>query len=301
MQIPHKIIDSHQHVFWHGRDDAGLIADMDEHGIESAWLLSWEVPPEEDHPGYHGVLNPLHMRADGTHRGVPLSDLLLAREHYPNRFVVGYCPHPAMPSAPKLLRSAVDMHGIQICGEWKFRIPFDDPRSLELFHCAGELKLPVVLHLDVPHLQVEGEQVYQPLWYGGTIENLERAVQACAETVFVGHAPGFWREISAHASSDPSAYPRGEITGCGRLFDLFERYPNLFADLSAHSGLYALQRDSIFATKFLTRFHERLLFGRDMYGQELFRFLQTLDLPANVIENIYYNNARRLLGRTDCA
>ena len=26
------LIDSHQHVFWHGRDDAGLVADLDEFG-----------------------------------------------------------------------------------------------------------------------------------------------------------------------------------------------------------------------------------------------------------------------------
>lgn len=39
------IIDTHQHVFWHGRNDADLVADMDAHGIEQAWLLSWEVPP----------------------------------------------------------------------------------------------------------------------------------------------------------------------------------------------------------------------------------------------------------------
>ena len=73
------MIDSHQHVFWHGRDDAGLIADMDAHGIDVSWLLSWEILPHEDSPGYHGVLNPLHFRDDGTHKGIPLSDLLLAR------------------------------------------------------------------------------------------------------------------------------------------------------------------------------------------------------------------------------
>jgi hypothetical protein len=34
------IIDSHQHVFWHNRNDADLIADMDAHGFDVAWLLS---------------------------------------------------------------------------------------------------------------------------------------------------------------------------------------------------------------------------------------------------------------------
>ncbi|MBM3460231.1 MAG: hypothetical protein FJX77_17055, partial [Armatimonadetes bacterium] len=62
MARPTRIVDSHQHVFWHGRDDAGLVADLDEHGIEYAWLLSWEIPPTEDNPSYHAVLNPKHVR-----------------------------------------------------------------------------------------------------------------------------------------------------------------------------------------------------------------------------------------------
>ena len=41
------IIDTHQHVFWHGRNDANLVADMDGCGIQQAWLLSWEVAPHE--------------------------------------------------------------------------------------------------------------------------------------------------------------------------------------------------------------------------------------------------------------
>ncbi len=87
-------IDSHQHVFWHGRDSAGLVADMDAHAIDKAWLLSWEVLPHEDEHAYHSALNPMHIRPDGTHPGVPLSDLIIARNEYPDRFILGYCPHP---------------------------------------------------------------------------------------------------------------------------------------------------------------------------------------------------------------
>jgi predicted TIM-barrel fold metal-dependent hydrolase len=290
-----QIIDSHQHVFWHGRDDAGLVADMDEQEIDLAWLLSWEVPPFEDNAGYHGVLNPLNMRADGTHAGIVLRDLLTTRDRYPERFLVGYCPHPALGDAPKLLESAVQMHGVQICGEWKFRIPFDDPRSLELFYAAGELKLPVVLHLDVPYLMQEGKRTYQPLWYGGTVENLERALQACPDTIFIGHAPGFWREISGDAADDPQAYPRGPIAPGGKLFRLFDEYSNLYADLSAGSARYALQRDSQHAKQFLTRYADRLLFARDYYGGDLHEFLQTLELDAAVAEKIYLRNAQKLI------
>jgi len=297
MAKPSRIIDSHQHVFWHGRDDAGLVADMDAHGIERAWLLTWEIPPWEDSPAYHGVLNPLNLRPDGTHGGIPLRDLVMTRDRYPDRFVLGYCPHPALGDAPRLLRAAVNMYGVQVCAEWKFRIPFDDPRSLELFYVAGELKLPVVLHLDVPYIwdSEAGKYVYQPLWYGGTVDNLERALQACPDTIFIGHAPGFWREISGDADKDSSLYPRGPVVEGGKLFRLFDNYPHLYADLSAGSGRYALERDPAHAVTFLNRYSDRLLFARDYYEQDLHNFLQTLDLSPEVTERIYSGNAEKLL------
>jgi len=149
---PKKIIDSHQHVFWHGRNDVDLIADMDAHEIESAWLLTWEIAREEESRSYHGVLNPLQMRSDGTHRGIPLEDILRTRDRFPDRFIAAYCPHPLLGDAPALLRAAAQIHDIRVCGEWKFKVLFDDPRCLELFRTAGELGMPVVLHLDVPYL-----------------------------------------------------------------------------------------------------------------------------------------------------
>lgn len=291
------IIDSHQHVFWHGRDDGGLVADMDEHGIEQAWLLSWDIARWEDEKQFHRVLNPLNVRPDGTHAGIVLADLLCARDRFPQRFVVGYCPHPMIGDAVALLRAAVDIYGVRVCGEWKFRLPFDDPRCLELFRAAAELKLPVVLHLGVPFLRDEsGREVYQSNWQGGTVENLERALQACPDTVFIGHAPGFWREISAASAACGEVYPRGPVTSGGRLYTLFNSYPNLYADLSAGSGRLALERDPAHATLFLERFADRLLFGRDYYGSELHTFLQSLELAPDAAAKIYALNAQKLLG-----
>lgn len=190
---PSRIVDAHQHVFWHGRDDDGLIAELDNHGIDYAWLLSWETAPFEDHPAYHPVLNPSNIRPDGTHAGIVLADLVKARDPFPSRFVLGYCPHPMQPMAPELLRAAVAMYGVRICGEWKFRLSIDDPRCLELFR--------------------------------------------------------------------------------------IENYGNLFADLSAGSGRFALERDLEHAVKSLTLFQDRLLFGRDYYGQELPVSLEACRLP----------------------
>lgn len=290
------IIDSHQHVFWHGKDDAGLIADMDEHGIDVAWLLTWNIQPDEDAPNYHKVLNPRHIRPDGTHAGIPLEDLVIARDRYPDRFVLGYCPHPLAGDAPGLFESAYQMYGVRICAEWKFRILFDDPRCINLFRKAGELNCPVVLHLDVPYRKnAEGQWQYDPRWYGGTVANLERALQACPETNFIGHAPGFWREISGDADDQPSAYCSGPVTPGGRLYRLFDAYPNLYADLSAGSGLTALNRDPEHAIRFITQYQDRLLFARDYYGQELHKFLQSLNLPDAVRQKLYCDNALKLV------
>lgn len=293
---PSRIIDSHQHVFWHSRNDVDLVADLDEHKIDYAWLLSWEIAPFEDSPSYHGLLNPVHLRADGTHAGIPLSDLVQTRDRYPSRFILGYCPHPLLGNAPELLRAAAHMHQVRICGEWKFRIPLDDPRCLALFRVAGELGLPVVIHLDVPYLPgPEGRPVYQPNWYGGSVENLESALRACPETIFIGHAPGFWRELGGDADSCPDVCPRGPVTPGGRLEKLLETYPNLYADLSAASALRALIRDPKYATTLLETYSDRFLFARDYYGGETHAFLATLELSSSTVEKIYHENAERLV------
>jgi predicted TIM-barrel fold metal-dependent hydrolase len=293
------LIDTHQHVFWQGRDDAGLVADMDHVGVDVAWLLSWDAAREEDPTPFHRVLNPEHRRADGTHAGIPLSDLIKARDRYPDRFVLGYCPHPLLGDAPRLLEAAHQIHGVRVCGEWKFRVLLDDPRSLELFRKAGELKCPVVLHMDVPYLPdaQTGTMVYQPDWYGGTVANLERALQQCPDTVFLGHAPGFWREISGDADAAPAKYPSGPVTSGGRLEALLEQHAHLMADLSAQSALLALKRDPVYSRRLLVRFADRFVFARDYYGDELLRFLQSMDLPDDAWQMITCNNARRLLER----
>lgn len=292
-----KIIDTHQHVFWHGRDDQALIRDMDEHEIDLAWLLTWEIPASPvsaDSLHYSFVLNPARSRPDGVHPGILLEDLLAAHRSHPGRFVLGYCPDPAKPDAVKLFEAACDMHGVRVCGEWKFRMLIDDPRSLELFRAAGRRRAPVVLHLDVPYLPTTGS-TYQPAWYGGTVENLARVLEACPETIFIGHAPGFWRELSADAGNSPDACPSSPLIPGGRIERMLDRHPNLMADLSAGSALRALKRDTEFTRTFLEKYADRMLFARDYYGGELLAFLRSLDLSQQILEKILRGNALRIL------
>jgi hypothetical protein len=72
-------------------------------------------------------------------------------------------------------------------------------------------------------------------------------------------------------------------------------YPNLCADLSAGSGLNALRRDPAFAVDFLLEFQAQLLYARDNFDNRLQEFLDSLDLPQEVLVKIYAANALRLV------
>ena len=299
MSEPERIIDMHQHVCWHGRDDAELVANMDAHGIERAVLLNWDITALEFAESYEGAFNPVHVvPGRGRHSGLPLADVVRAVRRYPERFIPGYCPHPLDPHAVEHLDAAVRMYGVRVCGEWKATVQLDDPRCLNLFRFCGEKHLPVLFHIDVPFVPdaQTGRKKYCRQWYGGTIDNVQRAVAACPETIFIGHGPGFWRYISGDAESAQGGYPRGKVAPGGRIMELLDGYENFYCDLSANSGHNALSRDLDHARQFLLKYHHRLVFGRDGYDGKLHELLQSLDLPAEVTENIYHRNAERLLG-----
>jgi predicted TIM-barrel fold metal-dependent hydrolase len=78
------------------------------------------------------------------------------------------------------------------------------------------------------------------------------------------------------------------------LYRLFDTYPNLYADLSAGSARRTLSRDLAHARSFVIRFADRLLFGRDYYGADPLPLLHSLDLPDDVCDKIYWQNAQRL-------
>ena len=81
-----------------------------------------------------------------------------------------------------------------------------------------------------------------------------------------------------------------------------EKYPNLYADLSAMSGYNALTRDLAYGVTLLRRFSNRMMYGSDMilprrniYTATLLDSLLELNvLSQETCENILYNNAARL-------
>jgi predicted TIM-barrel fold metal-dependent hydrolase len=161
---------------------------------------------------------------------------------------------------------------------------------MELYAVCGELKLPVLFHLD------DQRNTDEP-----GLPGLERVLKAHPDTTFIGHGPGWWASISGDVKSpaDLGSYPTGPVLPGGAMDRLLEKYPNLFGELSADSGAGAIGRDKAFGREFLVRRADRIMFGTDYLspGQEVRQFdvLRSLELPAEVEGKVARDNARRLL------
>ncbi|MFA4044293.1 MAG: hypothetical protein HZRFUVUK_001079 [Candidatus Fervidibacterota bacterium] len=282
------LIDAHQHVNWLGHDVRKLIADMDEVGIDMCWLLTWECDKEEMTDADARVIFSPHSH------GMPLADVVEASRLYPERIIPFYAPHPKKRNALSQLRQAVEMFGIRGCGEFKFRVRFDDPDAVAIFNLCGELSLPVLFHIDVPLPRGKPMKEWQA-WYCYDIDAVESVLKMLPNVNFIGHGPGFWREISGDADSANEVYPKGKVVPGGKLIRLLAEYPNLYADISAASGYNALTRDIEHARKFLIEFQDKVLFGRDFFGVKHIELLRQLDLPKEAFEKITYKNALKLV------
>lgn len=285
-----KIIDAHNHIDFHGFSVGKAVENMDRHGISQAWLLSWEAPEDEiDQTMYRRAFHP-------DLNCLPFLRISEALKEYPDRFIGGYCPDPRSIGALEKLEVAYHSYHVKVCGELKVRMVYDSPDGIELFRFCGRYHLPVVLHIDYPIGTGNGSNFPRGnYWYGGGIEALERLLRKVPETIFIGHAPGFWSHISADDLFASFIYPKGPVLQKGKIVQLFEDYENLYADLSAESALNALQRDLGFTKEFLDRFQDRLLFARDCYSSDLYNFLEALPLSDSIREKIYWKNAEKLL------
>ncbi len=284
----HEIIDIHCHPRWLGHSASKIIANMNEAGIGRAWLISWEAPEREISPNYYAATNPLEV-------GISFRDVVDLCEQYPDRFIPGTTVDPRDPNAHAKLQASVEIHGVRVMGEFKLRMRYDDPDALRLFHFVGELGLPVIFHLDVtfPRHGIPAERQW---WYGGSLENMEPALRLCPNTQFLGHAPGFWREISGDADDESLAYPKDKpVAPGGLMLQYLDKYPNLNCDLSAGSAFTALSRDKAFSRTFLTDYQDRMFFGRDAFDNRLYELLTSLELPNEVLGKILSGNALRLV------
>jgi uncharacterized protein len=243
------IIDVHGHM---GRvlpdrrefmDVTNIIAKMDAWGIEKTCIL-----PLSEHP-------------EGAYLECNTQDVIRECVRYPDRLIPFCLIDPRYGN-----RSDMDFTGLfeeyiaQGCkglGELLPKMDFDEPRCLNLYRQAGKFRLPVLFDMqDRP----DGYGLRD----GYGLPRLERALKDCPDTIFIGHGPTFWAEISADVPSDNRCgYPEGPVKPGGAVPRLLRRYANLYADTSAGSGYNALTRDPSFTLEFLDEFQDKIAFGID--------------------------------------
>jgi predicted TIM-barrel fold metal-dependent hydrolase len=195
----------------------------------------------------------------------------------------------------------------------------DDPRLDAVWEKAGDLGIPVVIHVSDPDaffLPVDrrneryDELQEHPDWsfYGPPypskrelLEERNRVIARHPRTTFVG----------LHVANHPE-----DLAEVGRWLD---RYPNLQVEIGAR--LNELGRQPYTSRKFFLKYADRIMFGIDTAPSQVYyvayiRYLETFDeyfsyspiegqqgrwniygigLPDDVLEKVYWKNAAKLL------
>ncbi len=209
---------------------------------------------------------------------------------YPDRIVPFCVVDPRSKHALERMKSFI-RGGCMGIGELKVQMRIDDERLMEVYAVAEGYDIPVLIHM-------EDEK------YCYDINRLERVLKEYSSVNFIMHGPGWWKHISAEVTDE--VYPSGKVVPEGVVVRILEKYDNVYADISAFSGLNALKRDMDYAKIFLRRFSSRILFGTDFpclselgnqfgpNGDHL-NLLSSLELPVDVLDAILHRNAERLL------
>jgi predicted TIM-barrel fold metal-dependent hydrolase len=276
-----RYVDVHTHLgqTWNTKEPLTaevLLRWMDAHEVAQAVVLPLISPEASSYP--------------------LTSDFVLAETSRYRDRLVPFCsidPRTSFEGGHKALVEMLARYveaGAKGFGEHKPGVKIDSPGNLALFAACAEVKQPILFHLDNQrNLDAPG------------LPGLAKVLEAVPGTNFIAHGPGWWASISGNTTqADLAGYPRSEVVPGGAVDALFDRFPNLYGDLSAGSGANAIARDEKFGREFLIRRADRLMFGTDFLapGQDVpqFELFDKLDLPAEVQATIFRDNARRVLG-----
>ncbi|MCP5113283.1 MAG: amidohydrolase family protein [bacterium] len=200
------------------------------------------------------------------------------------------------------------------------RIPVDDPRFDELFEVCAKLGIPVLIHTAEPRGLFEPMDKHNERWLELKLysrrsrppDKYPRWEEIIAEQhrLFAKHPKTIF--INAHLG-----WMGGDLDRLGKLMD---RLPNMYTEFGA--VIEELGRQPRFASQWLGRYGDRVLFGKDTWRPDeygtYFRTLETadeyfdhdrkhhglwkmygLDLSGEVLKEIYYQNALRIIPDLD--
>ena len=278
------IIDIHQHTNYRERTSAQLVAHQRAMGVTQTILLpagsSVKRPSTGD--GIHNTLG-------GVGAGGNETALTMARQH-PKEFYFGANEVTDLPEARAEIAKYLDLGGI-IIGEQKFGLDLDSPESQILYALAAEYQVPILMHL-------------QHGTYNLGFEKLPKMLEKFPKTIFIGHAQTWWANIDKNHTDQKVLYPKGKVTAGGLTDRYLADYPNMFADMSAGSGLNALTRDEDHTRGFLDRHQDKILYGSDCddrvgsgpacQGSQTIAAIRKLAPNKAAERKILYENSKKL-------
>jgi len=283
-EAPEPIIDIHQHTNYKGRTNEQMLAHQRMMGVTQTILLPAGTPvdrPSTNGGKYNGL--------GGASVGGNATAFEMAKQ-YPKEFFFGANEVTDLPTARVEIEKYLKM-GAVIIGEQKFHVECDSKESQILYALAAEYKVPILLH-------------FQHDTYNMGIERLHMMLEKFPSTNFLGHAQTWWANIDKNHKDQTVLYPKGPVTPGGITDRLLSDYPNMFADMSAGSGLNALTRDEDHARAFLERHQDKILYGSDCLdhfgrapecqGAQTIAALRKL-APSKAIERkILYGNSAKM-------
>ena len=234
------MIDFHTHINKGKRSAESVRSHLDTHGGGVSVVLPIDPGPS----------------SSALDEAMSNEETIASAESYPNDIVAFCHVDPTHPDAKQRLKSIQKTGIVRGFGEHKVSLPVDHPRNMEIYELCGQFGWPVLIHMDYTGV------------YGSNFVALKKVVQSLPDTIFIGHAMAWWTNISSSAITDPASpqfsdYPFGPVLPGGLTDQLLTEYPNVYGDLSARSGYYALSRDETFGEDFVTRHRKKLLWGTD--------------------------------------
>ena len=266
------IIDIHQHTPYSGRTAEELVAHQRTMGITRTVLLP------------AGRLYGLAAGAGGNDVVVALA------RQYPKEYVFFANELPDIPETKSVIEKYLKM-GAKGIGEQKFGVESDSKHIDLIADIAHHFDVPVLLH-------------FQHETYNLNFQNFHRILERHPQVNFIGHAQTWWGNIDKN-HDQKVMYPKTAVTAGGLTDRWLAEYPNMYADMSAGSGLNALLRDEAHARGFLARHQNKLLYGSDCSdkfgtgekcsGSQQIAAIRRLAPDAQAVGKILYSNASRVI------
>lgn len=278
------IIDIHQHTNYRDRTNAALLHHQRTMGVTQTILLpagSEVRRPSTNEGKYNGL--------GGAKAGGNETVLAMSREHA-GEFYFGGNEVTDLPEAVDEITKYLDLGAI-IIGEQKFGVECDSRESQRLYALSAERRVPILLH-------------FQHGTYNRGFERFGEMLSKYPRTTFIGHAQTWWANIDKNHTDQTMLYPKGKVTAGGLTDRYLADFPNMFADMSAGSGLNALTRDEEHATGFLDRHQDKILYGSDCndavgqgsacQGAQTIAAIRKLAPSRGVERKILFENARKM-------